>query len=78
MPEIKDVVIIAINIKTTLKPSFPFSGVKPTITKVLTEVKSAPKISGSKFFGLAFQGLVGVAGVGACKSWVIILSSQFY
>ncbi len=60
IPLTKDETTIAIMIKTIAKPSFPLSGVTATISKVETEVKSAPNTSGSKFFSFGRQGFCGL------------------
>jgi hypothetical protein len=49
-------VTIAITIKVKAKPNLPFKGEKPTIAKVLSNVKSAPRKSVIKSFGVNFHG----------------------
>jgi hypothetical protein len=53
-------VIIAITIKVKAKPNLPLSGLTPTITKVLSRVKSAPRKSVAKSFGVNFHGCSGL------------------
>ena len=54
-------VIIAITIKVSANPNLPFRGENPTITKVLSKVKSAPSKSVTKSFGVNFHGCSGFA-----------------